>query len=208
MNLSSKEEVENLVKSITGKIVLLVLEDDEPSSKHLMDVAENLAKDFSDVTFKCVSPELLGNLYDVKCLPTVLFFENSSLVNSLEGCVTSVLVNFVRGWAFKTRETTLDKIKRLLREHPVLLFMKGDKAEPFCRFSRAVVNMLNSSGVRFEGYNIFDDPNLREELKTYSNWPTYPQLYVNGNLIGGHDIIKELYETNTLRKEFPPEYLT
>eukprot|EP00375_Theileria_parva_P002083 XP_764760.1 hypothetical protein [Theileria parva strain Muguga] len=177
MNLSSKEEVENLVKSITGKIVLLVLEDDEPSSKHLMDVAENLAK-------------------------------NSSLVNSLEGCVTSVLVNFVRGWAFKTRETTLDKIKRLLREHPVLLFMKGDKAEPFCRFSRAVVNMLNSSGVRFEGYNIFDDPNLREELKTYSNWPTYPQLYVNGNLIGGHDIIKELYETNTLRKEFPPEYLT
>ncbi|XP_952526.1 glutaredoxin-related protein, putative [Theileria annulata] len=208
MKLNNKEEVEKAVKSNTGKLVLLVLEEDEPSSKQLMEVSLNLSKDFSEIVFKCVNSDLVGDLYTLKCLPTVLFFENSSLLNSLEGCSTSVLVSFVRGWAANSNESTVDKIERLLREHPVLLFMKGDKAEPFCRFSRAVVNMLNSSGVKFEGYNIFDDPKLREELKAYSNWPTYPQLYVNGNLIGGHDIIKELYETNSLRKEIPAEYLT
>ncbi|UKK02259.2 glutaredoxin-like protein grla [Theileria orientalis] len=205
MELFKKEEVSNLFKTNRGKTVLVVF--DDSSKHHLLQVLSSLIEDFKEVNFKSTHFDLVGDFHNLSSLPSILFFEDDKVVHVLEGCSTSVLVTFVRGWVSKSQESTPDKIRRLLRENQVLLFMKGEKKEPFCRFSRAVVEMLNSSGVKFEGYNIFEDPELREELKVFSNWPTYPQLYVNGKLIGGHDIIKELYESNTLRDEIPKECL-
>jgi monothiol glutaredoxin len=94
----------------------------------------------------------------------------------------------------------IERIKSQLSSHPVLLFMKGTPDFPQCGFSAAAVRALGASGVEFGHVNIFEDPELREALKEYSNWPTYPQLYINGELIGGADIIIEMYKSGELQK--------
>jgi monothiol glutaredoxin len=81
----------------------------------------------------------------------------------------------------------------------VMLFMKGNPAMPQCGFSAAVVSILKQTGVSFESYNILADPELREGLKEYSSWPTYPQLYVDGKLVGGADIVSSLHESGELQ---------
>lgn len=93
-----------------------------------------------------------------------------------------------------------ERIKSTLAAHPVLLFMKGTPDFPQCGFSAAAVRALSAVNAKFDTVNIFEDPELREALKQYSNWPTYPQLYVNGELIGGSDIIVEMYNSGELEK--------
>jgi monothiol glutaredoxin len=75
----------------------------------------------------------------------------------------------------------------------VMLFMKGNPSMPQCGFSAAVVGVLKEEGVEFASYNILADSDLREGLKEYSSWPTYPQLYVDGKLVGGADIVRDLH---------------
>lgn len=94
----------------------------------------------------------------------------------------------------------IEKIKSQLSSNPVLLYMKGTPDFPQCGFSATAVRALNSSGVKFESVIIFEEPELREALKQYSNWPTYPQLYVKGELVGGCDIIVEMYNSGELQK--------
>ena len=94
----------------------------------------------------------------------------------------------------------VERIKSELSEHPVLLFMKGTPDFPQCGFSATAVKALNAVGAKFDTVNIFEEPELREALKQYSNWPTYPQLYVNGELLGGCDIIVEMYKSGELQK--------
>jgi monothiol glutaredoxin len=94
----------------------------------------------------------------------------------------------------------IERIKSQLAAHPVLLFMKGTPDFPQCGFSATAVRALSALGAKFDTVNIFEDPELREALKQYSNWPTYPQLYVNGELLGGADIIVEMYNSGELAK--------
>jgi len=98
-----------------------------------------------------------------------------------------------------------ERLKSLIISSPVMLFMKGSPDEPKCGFSNQIVALLNDHGVRFGSFNILSDNAVREGLKEYSSWPTYPQLYVSGELIGGLDIVKELAENNELRSTIPAE---
>ncbi len=91
------------------------------------------------------------------------------------------------------------RITDTLARGRVVLFMKGNPAMPQCGFSAAVVGILKETGVPFETYNILADQELREGLKTYSNWPTYPQLYVDGKLVGGADIVRDLHAKGELQ---------
>ena len=97
-----------------------------------------------------------------------------------------------------------DRIKKQLSEHPVLLYMKGTPDFPQCGFSAQTVAALRSVGAEFAYVNIFEDPEIREGLKEYSNWPTFPQHYVNGELIGGCDIALELYQSGELEQLVKP----
>ncbi|GBE60855.1 Thioredoxin 2 [Babesia ovata] len=166
-----------------GKLVLYVADPSYPGHGQLQTVIDSLREDFASIAFDSIEYSAVVNDMAVDGAPCFVFFEGGKEINRLQGCSTSMLVTAVRGWNKAPEETVLDRIKRLIATHPVLLFMKGDKKEPFCRFSRAVVGMLNESKIEFESYNIFEDPELREELKVYSNWPTYPQLYVNVGLV-------------------------
>src|ERR1700741_4138882 len=93
-----------------------------------------------------------------------------------------------------------ERIKQQLTSYPVLLYMKGTPDFPQCGFSAKTVSVLRAVGAKFAYINIFEDPEIREGLKRYSNWPTFPQLYVNGELVGGCDITIELYESGELQQ--------
>tara|TARA_B100001765_G_C19232542_1_gene218807 strand:+ start:84 stop:443 length:360 start_codon:yes stop_codon:yes gene_type:complete len=93
-----------------------------------------------------------------------------------------------------------ERIKQQLDSHPILLYMKGTPDFPQCGFSAQTAGILGSVGAEFSYVNIFEDPEVREGLKEYSNWPTFPQLYINGELIGGCDIIMELHESGELKQ--------
>ena len=91
------------------------------------------------------------------------------------------------------------RIEEQLKSHDVLLYMKGTPDFPQCGFSSQAVAALNAIGKPYSYVNIFEDPEIREGLKVYSNWPTFPQLYVKGELIGGSDIVIEMYNSGELQ---------
>ncbi len=93
---------------------------------------------------------------------------------------------------------TFERIKQDISDNDVVLYMKGSPVFPQCGFSAAVVQVLTHLGVQFKGIDILADPELREGVKIYSNWPTIPQLYVKGEFVGGCDIIREMFETGEL----------
>jgi monothiol glutaredoxin len=92
-----------------------------------------------------------------------------------------------------------DRIKDQIENNPVLLYMKGTPDFPQCGFSGQTVAALKAIGKPFAYVNIFEDPEIRDGLKAYSNWPTFPQLYVNGELIGGCDIVVEMFHSGELK---------
>lgn len=100
----------------------------------------------------------------------------------------------------RPRKLTLtERIEKLLKGSEIILFMKGVPASPQCGFSSRIVNILKQyDGLKYDHFNIFEDNEIREGLKKYSNWPTYPQLYVKGKLVGGIDIVQELHEEKEL----------
>ena len=99
-------------------------------------------------------------------------------------------------------EETKNLIKDHIQNNDVCLFMKGTPDAPQCGFSMAVSNMLKILEVNFKGVNVLENQNIREGIKTYSDWPTIPQLYVKNEFIGGCDIVKEMYENGELQKVF------
>ncbi|NOT11690.1 MAG: Grx4 family monothiol glutaredoxin [Methylococcaceae bacterium] len=92
----------------------------------------------------------------------------------------------------------IERIKNQIENNPVVLFMKGTPDFPQCGFSGQTVQILEACQAKYAAVNIFEDPELRDALKEYSNWPTYPQLYINGNLVGGCDIVTDLYKKGEL----------
>ena len=97
---------------------------------------------------------------------------------------------------------TNEKIKNLISENDVCLFMKGTPDSPQCGFSMAVTNMLKILEVQFKSVNVLENQSLREGIKVFSDWPTIPQLYVKKEFVGGCDIVKEMYENGELKKIF------
>ena len=92
-----------------------------------------------------------------------------------------------------------DRIRDEIAKNDVLLFMKGTPVFPQCGFSAAVVECLSELGVKFHGVNILVDPELRQGIKEFSQWPTIPQLYVKGEFVGGCDIIREMFQAGELQ---------
>ena len=96
--------------------------------------------------------------------------------------------------------STKDKISNLIEENKILLFIKGNPKFPQCGFSSLACQILDASGANYETVDVLQDQDVREGIKTYSNWPTIPQLYINKEFIGGADIMREMYESGELTK--------
>ena len=94
------------------------------------------------------------------------------------------------------------KIRETVSNNPVVLFMKGNPQAPQCGFSATAVQILRACGVnKFASVDVLADPEIRQGIKDFSNWPTVPQLYVNGEFVGGCDIMKEMYQAGELQKQ-------
>jgi monothiol glutaredoxin len=96
--------------------------------------------------------------------------------------------------------TVQERIRQEITDTPVVLYMKGSPVFPQCGFSAAVVQILGHLGVKFKGIDVLADSQIRQGIKEFSSWPTVPQLYVQGEFIGGCDIIREMYETGELQQ--------
>jgi monothiol glutaredoxin len=92
-----------------------------------------------------------------------------------------------------------ERIQAEIASNDIVLFMKGTPATPQCGFSATVVHILDHIGVKYKGVNVLTDPEIRQGIKDFSNWPTIPQLYVKGEFVGGCDIIKEMFENGELK---------
>lgn len=150
------------------------------------------AEDLSEVSLK----------YNIEAVPTVILFKSGKTVEVINGADTAKITELVKkhnNVSGDDKGVSLEeRLKALINKSKVMLFMKGDRNVPRCGFSKKTIEILNDIKVPYETFDILTDEEVRQGLKTYSEWPTYPQLYVNGELIGGLDIIKEMLESGDL----------
>ena len=114
---------------------------------------------------------------------------------------TPVTTRSVDDGASAAPVTLNQRLEKLVSREPVMLFMKGAPGAERCGFSRQIVSLLDQQGIKYGHFDILEDEEVRQGLKEYSKWPTYPQLYSKGKLVGGLDIIKELAESGDLKSE-------
>ena len=132
------------------------------------------------------------------CLRTV---DEIATWTSLSAEAQWALVRALEDRRKQVADEVVDRIKAHIGSSPAVLFMKGTPDFPQCGFSAQAVQALRANGATtFHAVNIFEDPELREALKKFSNWPTYPQLYVNGELVGGCDIVLNMHRSGELKK--------
>jgi len=150
--------------------------------------------------------EDIAEKFEVETAPTFIFVNSSGkILDRVNGVNASKLTETVQKLAkaspvADSKEKNLNaRLKQLIHASHVMLFMKGTPSEPRCKFSRKVVSLLKECGGEFGSFDILKDDEVRQGLKTYSDWKTYPQLYVAGKLIGGHDIVVELAEDEELK---------
>lgn len=146
------------------------------------------------------------------CVSKVIFFkvicfQNQKAVHRIDGVNIADLTNAVKALAgspvVESKPLTLEeRLKALINKSKIMVFMKGDRNAPRCGFSKQLVQIMNESTVPYETFDILSDEEVRQGLKTFSDWPTYPQVYVNGELQGGLDIIKEMKTSGELMNVF------
>jgi len=208
----------------------------EPMDEAMKILADD-ERDLKNVNFARVEAEEMADIsmgFEVAAVPTFLFFKSGKLLKRIEGAKAADVTKTVKSLASQkssgsarppanktveetvSREETPDelnaRLKKLINSSPVMLFMKGDPTSPKCGFSRQTIEMFSSLNAKYGTFDIFSDESVRQGLKTYSNWPTYPQLYIKGELVGGLDILKELNESGELKTMMdealpaPPDY--
>ncbi len=101
-----------------------------------------------------------------------------------------------------------EEIKKAVTSHDIVLYMKGTPVFPQCGFSSTVVQILDYLGAEYESFNVLDDPEIRQGIKDYNNWPTIPQVFVKGEFIGGCDILREMFETGELKSLLAEKNIT
>lgn len=179
------------------------------------EVMEELAKEHTRATFVKLEAEAVPEVsekHEITSVPTFLFFRGKEQVDRLDGANAPELTKKVKhlaasgspsGGAERPFVDLNQRLKKLMNAAPCMLFMKGSSQEPRCGFSRQIVAILSEHNIQFSSFDILSDDEVRQGLKTFSNWPTYPQLYVNGELVGGLDIVKELAESGELANTCP-----
>lgn len=158
------------------------------------------AEEVAEVSLSC----------DITAAPTILFYKNGKIIDKVEGAKIAevqdkVQLHFVDKSSLKSsdlpkEEKLEDKLRRLINKAPCVLFMKGSPEQPRCGFSRTITNLLNEMNASYETFDILQDNTVREGLKKFSDWPTYPQLYIDGKLIGGLDIVQQMKESGELEE--------
>lgn len=178
----------------------------------ILDVMTDLSKkpEYSAaIQFLNVPAEELSEVslkHQIDAVPTVLFIRNGTAIDRIDGVDIASLSMKCKSFVDKNKSESggdsasslNDRLKALINRAKVMIFMKGDRNTPRCGFSKQLIAIVNETNIAYDTFDILTDEEVRQGLKVYSDWPTYPQVYVNGELIGGLDIIKELVANNEL----------
>ncbi|XP_022909363.1 glutaredoxin 3 [Onthophagus taurus] len=174
--------------------------------KQIDELLEALAKQNATSTtkfLKCDAEQLsdVSLKYKIEAVPTVILFKSGKELERVDGVNPGKLTTSIKKYAeieAIEAKTLEERLKSLINKHKIMLFMKGNPTTPRCGFSRQIIEILRNVGEDFDTFDILEDEEVRQGLKTFSDWPTYPQLYVKGELIGGLDIVKELVASGEL----------
>ncbi|CRK92357.1 CLUMA_CG005919, isoform A [Clunio marinus] len=204
--IETSEDYKEQFASSNAHVVLYGAEWAEQCNQ-ILTVMEQLAKQdaYKDIKFLNVAIEEIPEVaqqHEIEAVPTVILFQNNKAVHRIDGIDIADLTASVKtlvGTSTKASSGSLEeRLKSLINKGKVVLFMKGDRNAPRCGFSKQIIQILNETNLPYETFDILSDEEVRQGLKTYSDWPTYPQLYVNGELQGGLDIVKELVASGEL----------
>lgn len=173
-------------------------------------------EEYKDVKFAKIEAEDVPTVslkYDVPVVPTILLLRNSNLLARVDGVNAAALIEKVKHHlnnqgaplvdVTKSKEALENRLKKLINQAPCMLFMKGNPENPRCGFSRKIISILDDYKADYKSFDILEDNEVREGLKKFSDWPTYPQLYLNGTLVGGLDIVEEMKEIGELESMLP-----
>mmetsp|Transcript_8668 Transcript_8668/g.26046 ORF Transcript_8668/g.26046 Transcript_8668/m.26046 type:complete len:320 (-) Transcript_8668:2544-3503(-) len=207
---NDRNEVLNRVKEASRGVLNLYAPWAEPCVQ-MNDVFETLARtrggDGNDVVFIKTNAEANAKLMaelDVSSVPTFLLVKSGEdrliEVARVEGASPQDLVAEVDKF-LKMEKSSLSERIKMLTQRDVMLFMKGSPHRAKCKFSRAIVEILDSENVKYEHYDILADEEMRQGLKQFSKWPTFPQLYAKGKFIGGVNVVSELRDNGELKSE-------
>lgn len=216
--LTSKAEFDALLSSGDKVVVFFWAAWHEPSKQNgqLQGIFQTLSDKYTTVKHVTVEAEAvpeLSELLNVTVVPTFVAYNGGAVHGRVEGVFPAELSNLVKALnaaekatVFVKAETSAQdalnaRLTKLINTAPVMLFMKGTPAEPRCGFSRQIVTILKEADIPFASFDILTDEEVRAGLKVLSDWPTYPQLYVNGTLAGGLDIIKEMQAAGDLKEQ-------
>lgn len=212
----NQDTFRKLISEKQGLFVILFWAE-SPQCDQIFDVMKELAKNCSSstITFVKVKADELDEaceFYKVEVVPTVLFLKQGSVLDRVTGANAAILTQKVVAYSSgpaasnnlaNDKEALTKHLKALISRAPIMLFMKGNPNQPRCKFSREIVNILASQGVTYDSFDILSDEIVRQGLKELIQWPTYPQLYINGEFVGGVDIIKELAANGELKQMLP-----
>lgn len=195
----------------------------EPSRVNgpMHDIISALSIKYPSIAFYAIEAEACPDIsaqYAVTVVPTFYSCIGAKVLEKVEGASPAAINTLVKnldsapataasvGSSEEKSQTDSKaalhaRLERLIRTAPVMLFMKGTASQPKCGFSRQMVEILDSNKIPFASFDILTDEVVRSELKVYSDWPTYPQLYVNGSLVGGLDIVKEMSSSGDLKEQ-------
>ncbi|OII73316.1 thioredoxin-like protein [Cryptosporidium ubiquitum] len=196
--------------------VIFMLSGKEEIDASFIELEKILQESFSNIKFGKILPSGLNEIsaikqFDVKELPSILLFTCESLkpYKLISGYNPSELHSSLEELT-KIQNLNIpsknEKFKILTNFKSLMVFMKGIKEEPYCKFSKGLVSLFDSINVKNYGhYNIFENEETRQGLKEYHNWPTFPQICINGEFIGGLDILNEMYSNGNLVNEIPKD---
>ncbi|KAH8412372.1 hypothetical protein KR009_001598 [Drosophila setifemur] len=207
VNVANAEEYLKFINADRTTVALFAADWAEQCAQ-VKDVLEELSKIIGDkLQFISLNAEQYPDIsikHQIEAVPTVIFFTKGSAVDRVDGVDIAAISSKSKklaesaSSAAATGQTLEDRLKALVNKAPLMIFMKGDRNGPRCGFSKQLIAIVNETNLPYETFDILGDEEVRQGLKTYSDWPTYPQVYVKGELIGGLDIVKELLANKEL----------
>lgn len=162
---------------------------------HMNEVFSTLASTYPAVSFWDVDVDAIGDVtmhFCVEAVPTFVFLKKGEEIRRISGADPEELANSVNELQEDSQEHLDRTLAALIKRHPFMVFIKGTPMAPRCGFTRQLIALLEERRINYDYFDILEDERVRQGLKIYSDWPTYPQIYMDGELIGGLDIFKEM----------------
>lgn len=210
----TQENEETFLESVKDGLGVIFFDAEFTDQKHVVETAiQHIQKvcprdRFDLATCDAEECHELATKLSVISLPCVVFVRKGTVTMRLIDLEPSIVertlqleLKFVNGldYTIDPNDMKLERLKFLINSAPVMVFMKGNPEQPRCGFSKQLIELLAKNNIKYDSFNILEDEEVRQGLKEYSDWPTYPQIYSKGDFIGGLDILKQLEEAGELK---------